>query len=86
LSQPIAELHRILSSRFRTPRPDELRHDLDLGSAGFGLDSISLVELLIVWEELCGCRIPYTIFDEGPVTVGALLAWSERAAEGTAGE
>jgi hypothetical protein len=48
---PIDELGQILGSRFRAPRPDELHDDLDLGGSGFGLDSISLTELLIVCED-----------------------------------
>lgn len=70
----VAELHQILSSRFRTPRPGELHEDLDLGSSGFGLDSISLTELLIVSEDHFRCPFPYTLFDDGPLTVGRLVA------------
>ena len=69
----LAELHEILSTRFRAPRPGELHDDLDLGPPGFGLDSISLIELLVVCEERFGCELPATVFDEGPLTVGRLL-------------
>jgi acyl carrier protein len=85
-SEPTAELHRILSERFRTPKPGELRDDLDLGPLGFGLDSISLVELLLVCEERLGCPFPFTLFDEGPLTVGRLLAHAERGADRAAGK
>jgi acyl carrier protein len=70
---PRVELHDILASRFRPPRPGELSDELDLGSAGFGLDSISLIELLLVCEEQFGCEFPATLFDGGPLTVGRLL-------------
>ena len=78
------ELEEILRSRFRPPRPGELRDDLDLGTAGFGLDSISLIELLLVCEERFGCELPYTIFDEGPLTVGKLLSRVRDARPGAA--
>jgi acyl carrier protein len=81
-----AALHEILASRFRTPRPGELQNDLDLGPSGFGLDSISLIELLLVCEEHFGCPFPYTLFDEGPLTVGRLIAHTQQAASRTAEE
>jgi len=80
-SDPAAELHSILGSRFRTPGPDELRDDLDLGPEGFGLDSISLIELLIVCEDRFGCPFPYTLFDDGPLTVGRLLRHAQQAGQ-----
>jgi acyl carrier protein len=70
----VAEIHAIIASRFREPRPGELGNDLDLGPAGFGLDSISLVELLLVCEEHFGVPFPFSLFDEGPITVGRLVA------------
>jgi acyl carrier protein len=78
-SEPAAEVHRILSSRFRRPKPGEFGEDLDLGPAGFGLDSISLIELLLVCEERFGHPFPYTLFDEGPLTVGRLVAHAQQA-------
>jgi acyl carrier protein len=78
-SDPVDELHRILSGRFRTPNPGELRDDLDLGPSGFGLDSISLIELLIVCEDHFGCPFPYTLFDDGPLTVGRLGAHARQS-------
>lgn len=74
-----AELEGTLASRFRAPRPDELSDDLDLGPSGFGLDSISLIELLLICEEQFGCELPATLFDEGPLTVGRLLDRARRA-------
>lgn len=83
-SEPAAQVHRILSSRFRRPKPGELRDDLDLGPAGFGLDSISLIELLLVCEDHFRHPFPYTLFDEGPLTVGRLVAHAQQAAHGAA--
>jgi acyl carrier protein len=71
-------LREILGSRFRAPRPGELHDDLDLGPSGFGLDSISLVELLIVCEDHFRGPFPYTLFDEGPLTVGRLAAHAQK--------
>lgn len=68
-----AAIHRIISARFRPPRDGELDDDLDLGASGFGLDSISLVELMLVCEEEFGVPFPDTLFDDGPVTVGKLI-------------
>lgn len=78
-ADPVDALHQILSSRFRPPRPGELRDDLDLGPSGFGLDSISLTELLIVCEDHFHCPFPYTLFDAGPLTVGRLIAHIQQA-------
>jgi acyl carrier protein len=75
----LASLREVLASRFREPRDGELTPDLDLGSSGFGLDSISLVELLLVCEDHFGVAFPFTLFDEGPITVGRLIAHVEQA-------
>jgi acyl carrier protein len=80
-SDPVDELHRILSNRFRVPKPGELHDDLDLGPSGFGLDSISLIELLIVCEDYFGCPFPYTLFDDGPLTVGRLVVHARRSSQ-----
>lgn len=74
MADPLDDLHALLSSRFRALRPGELNDDLDLGPSGFGLDSISLTELLIVCEDHFGVPFPYTLFDDGPLTVGRLVA------------
>ena len=76
-SDTAADLHLIISSRFRTPRDGELRDDLDLGQSGFGLDSISLIELLLVCEEHFRCPFPDTLFEGGPLTVGRLLTHAQ---------
>lgn len=83
---PAAEILTIVSERFRAPAPGEWRDDLDLGPTGFGLDSISLVELLIVCEDRLGCPFPYTLFDEGPITVGKLVAHAKQTGGATARE
>lgn len=83
MTDPAGALHSIVSARFRPPRPGEWRHDLDLGPGGFGLDSISLTELLIVCEDHFGLPFPYTLFDEGPLTVGRLLAHIDRTSPGS---
>lgn len=74
MSEPVDELRAILSRHFRAPGPGELRDNLDLGPAGFGLDSIALTELLIACEDHFGGRFPPALFDEGPLTVGRLAA------------
>ena len=81
----LAELHTIIASRFREPRPDELTSDVDLGPAGFGLDSISLVELLLICEEHFGVPFPFSLFDDGPMTVGRLVAHAQSSRQ-TSGE
>ncbi len=73
----LAELHAIIASRFREPRPGELAGDADLGPAGFGLDSISLVELLLLCEEHFGVPFPFSLFDDGPMTVARLVAHAQ---------
>jgi acyl carrier protein len=83
---PADELQAIVRERFRAPAAGEWRDDLDLGPAGFGLDSISLIELLIVCEDRFGCAFPYTLFDEGPLTVGKLAAHARQAGAATARE
>ena len=78
-SDLVGELRQILGSRFRMPEEGELRDDLDLGPPGFGLDSISLIELLLVCEEHFGIAFPFTLFDEGPITVGRLISHAHQA-------
>jgi acyl carrier protein len=68
-----ADMRGIIRARFRTPREGELHDELDLGASGFGLDSISLIELVLVCEEHFGLPFPDTLFDNGPLTVGKLV-------------
>jgi acyl carrier protein len=58
------------------PLPDEL----PLGGDGLGLDSVSMVELLLECEEALGFSVPDAIFDEGPLSVGRLVTWVRRLA------
>ena len=74
-------VRRIIAARapFRwrdVPLPD----DLPLGSDGLGLDSVSMVELLLECEDALGFPVPEAIFDEGPLSVGRLVAWVRRLA------
>ena len=72
MADAAAAVRALLASRFGEGRFDALTDDTDLGPAGFGLDSISLVELLLVCEEQFGRTFPFTLFDEGPITVRRL--------------
>jgi acyl carrier protein len=82
-SDALSALGQILRERFRAPSDGELREELDLGPSGFGLDSISLVELLIVCEDRFGVPFPFTLFDEGPITAGLLIGYALQARAGT---
>ena len=59
---------------------DTLPDDLALGPAGLGLDSVSIVELLLACEEAFGARFDATLLEREPLTVGALVAWINGAA------
>ena len=62
-------VRRVLRSR--TPlawRDRELSDDLGLGGEGLGLDSVSIVELVLDCEEAWEISIPAALFD-GPVTI-----------------
>ena len=63
------EIHELL--RERNPRI-ELTHDLPLGSAGVGLDSIALVEVLLRVEEMFGITLAAEMLAAGTITVGTL--------------
>jgi acyl carrier protein len=68
--------------RSRTPlawRNRELPDDLGLGAEGLGLDSVSIVELVLDCEEALAISIPAALFD-GPVTIGRLIEYAVRAA------
>jgi acyl carrier protein len=73
------DIEDVIAARFRRPAPGELHGDLDLGPGGFGLDSISLVELLLLCEQRFGVAFPFTLFDEGPITARRLLACASAA-------
>jgi acyl carrier protein len=57
--------------RQRNPRVP-LRADLPLGSAGLGLDSIALVEVLLAVEEKFGVVLAAELLASETMTVGAL--------------
>ncbi len=69
----LRDVEDLIALRFRRPAPAEWSEDLDLGPSGFGLDSISLVELLLLCEERFGVPFPFTLFGEGPMTPGRIL-------------
>jgi acyl carrier protein len=53
---------------------DELPDDLRLGPGGLGLDSISLVELLLECERRLGLRDVAGLLEGPPLTVGLLIS------------
>jgi acyl carrier protein len=57
-------------ARDRAELPDDLR----LGAGGLGLDSISLVELLLDCERRFGLPRPIDLLEGPPVTLGSLIA------------
>jgi acyl carrier protein len=57
--------------RQRNPRAP-LRPDLPLGSAGLGLDSIAVVEVLLAVEERFGVALAAEMLASETITVGAL--------------
>lgn len=56
-----------------TDQPGLVADDVTLGPDGLGLDSIAMVELLLACEQEFGIRLPPTLFEEGTLTVGALV-------------
>jgi acyl carrier protein len=68
--------------RSRTPiawRGRDLSDDLRLGGEGLGLDSVSMVELVLDCEEALAISFPAALFD-GPMTIGRLVDYAVRAA------
>lgn len=71
--------------RSRTPmawRGRELPDDLDLGGEGLGLDSVSIVEVVLDCEEALAISLPAELFD-GPMTIGRLIDYAVRAGAAT---
>jgi acyl carrier protein len=66
------DVRTLIVHRFPAATTAELPEDLDLGPGGLGLDSISLVELLLMCEDRFGMAFPSTLLDGGPLTVGRL--------------
>jgi acyl carrier protein len=64
------EVFAILAERTHGMTLDE---SLLLGSGGLGLDSISLVEVLLECEERFGVTIAPELLEQSPLTVGALV-------------
>jgi acyl carrier protein len=78
------EVRELLKAR--TPLAPEraaLSEDLRLGAGGLGLDSISLVELLLDCERRFGVSPAELLAGEEPLTIGCLLA-AVRTATGLA--
>lgn len=85
-SDPAVDVLELIAVRFRPPEPGELQTDTDLGPGGYGLDSISLVELLLVCEAHFGVPFPFTLLEEGPITVGRLAGHAMRVRAQLPGE
>jgi acyl carrier protein len=68
------EVRDLLRSRAPLARDRaELPEDLRLGAGGLGLDSISLVELLLECERKFGLRGVAELLEGPPLTVGILI-------------
>jgi acyl carrier protein len=66
------EVRRILRELAPVPPSDPLPDDRRMTDVGY--DSVRLVELLIECEARFGVAVPGGILDEGPLTVGRLVA------------
>jgi acyl carrier protein len=53
--------------------PEQLGDEISLGEDGLGLDSIEIVEVLFVCEELCGVLATEDFLADGPITIGRLV-------------
>ncbi len=47
--------------------------DQRLGANGLGLDSVTIVEILLECEQQFDMAFPASLFDAGPLTVGRLI-------------
>lgn len=65
-------------ARERADLPDDLR----LGAGGLGLDSITLVELLLDCEKRFGIPLAAELLEGPPLTLGHLLARVRAASTG----
>jgi acyl carrier protein len=59
--------------------PDQLGNETSLGAEGLGLDSIEIVELLLVCEESCGDFMADELLGGGPITIRRLVDHFARA-------
>lgn len=70
----------LIRSRAPLAETRELTGDLRLGTGGLGLDSISLVELLLDCERRLGPMNVAELLQGPPLTVGLLVAHARAAA------
>jgi acyl carrier protein len=69
------EVRALLRSRaLLAPESAALPEDLRLGSGGLGLDSISLVEILLDCEQKFGIPPLIELLEGAPLTVGRLVS------------
>ena len=76
------DIASLIRQTVRTRVPDswysahaaEVGDDVAVGGSGLGLDSVAIVELLLECEAAVGVPFPAAIFDDGPLTVGRLIA------------
>lgn len=61
-------------------RREPLTADTALGRTGLGLDSVGIVEILLDCEMAFDLPFPPALFDEGPLTLGRLIAHALRTA------
>lgn len=71
----------LVRSRAPLARAHAADDDLRLGAGGLGLDSIALVELLLVCERQFGIPRPVELLEGPPLTVGRLIACVRAAVE-----
>ena len=58
--------------------PDELTEEMPLGSAGLGLDSVAILDLLFECEKRFGLEPASLLSQHKSLTVGSLLACIEK--------
>lgn len=52
----------------------DLRDDVPLGRGGLDLDSVAIVEIVLLCEERLGVALPADLLEPPPATVGDLIA------------
>ncbi len=77
-----ARLLEVVCRRTGLPAAD-VHPRLWLGDPALGLDSVALLELVLECERACGRRLPSSVFQRSPLTVGELERALEAAAEQT---
>jgi hypothetical protein len=53
--------------------PTELHDGASLGEGGLGLDSIEIVEFLLVCEDRCSGRVTEDLLERGPVSIRGVI-------------